>query len=127
MPVAYVWKDMAILMKRGLSALPPTATRAAIGFGAAGVALPLLEAALPAAAAACLPSGISFGVGMYLTADWTIPRVVGALIEWRWRVAHPASHGTHMLMVASGFVLGEGVMSILALALTVMHAPRLGG
>ncbi len=126
-PVAYVWKDMAVLMKRGISALPPTATRAAVGFGAAGVALPLLEAVLPPAAAALLPSGISFGVGMYLTADWTIPRVIGALVEWRWRARDPASHGRHMLMVASGFVLGEGVMSILGLALTAMHAPRLGG
>lgn len=50
---------MAELMQQGLSALPETAKAFAVWFGAAGVALPLLEARLPPAAAALLPSGIS--------------------------------------------------------------------
>ena len=84
-PVAFVWKDMAILMQRGLAALPPSALHFAAAFGAAGVALPLLEEVVPPAAAAWLPSGVSVGVGMYLTPDWTLPRAVGAAIELVWR------------------------------------------
>ena len=34
-----------------------------------------------------------------------------------WRRHSPHSHQSHMLMVASGFVLGEGVWSIVQLAL----------
>jgi len=115
---------MAELMQQGLHALPETAKAFAIYFGAAGVALPLLETRLSPTAAAFLPSGISVGVGMYLAADWTIPRVVGAVVERVWRRRSPDTHERYMLMVASGFVLGEGVMSILALLLTALHAPR---
>ena len=62
---------------------------------------------------------------MYVTADWTLPRVAGALLERAWRQRSPRSHQKQMLMVASGLVLGEGVMSIVALALTAMGVPRL--
>lgn len=119
-PVAHVWKDMALLMQRGPSALPRTALVFAALFGLAGAALPVAEALGGEATAAWLPSGISFGVGMYITPDWTIPRVAGALVELVWRRRDPAGHGRHMLLVASGFVLGEGVMSILALVLKAL-------
>ena len=125
-PVAFVWKDMAILMQRGLAALPPSALHFAAAFGAAGVALPLLEEVVPPAAAAWLPSGVSVGVGMYLTPDWTLPRAVGAAIELVWRRRRPQSHERLMLMVASGFVLGEGVWSICGLALKAVGAPTFG-
>ena len=39
------------------------------------------KALLPHRLAGYLPSGISFGIGMYVTADWTIPRVIGAMVE----------------------------------------------
>ena len=50
---------------------------------------------------------------------------LGALLERAWRQRSPRSHQKQMLMVASGLVLGEGVMSIVALALTAMGVPRL--
>ena len=82
-------------------------------------ALPLLEACLGGSSSLglLLPSGMSLGIGMYITADFTIPRVLGALLEATWRRTHRRSHRQHMLVVASGFVLGEGVWSIIALAL----------
>jgi uncharacterized oligopeptide transporter (OPT) family protein len=116
-PVANVWKDMALLMQTGLSALPPSAVGWGKAFSAVGVSLPLLEALGPASLASVLPSGMSLGIGMYLTADFTIPRVLGALVELWWRRTNAATHRRHMLVVASGFVLGEGVWSIVALAL----------
>lgn len=123
--MAHIWKDMALLMQKGLGALPSTARDFAAGFGACGIALPLLEEFGPPALVAWLPSGISVGIGMYVTADWTIPRLAGAVGEMAWRRLNPAAHKEHMLMVASGFVLGEGVMSICALGLTAAHVPKL--
>ena len=79
--------------------------------------LPLLDTFGPGWVSACLPSGMSIGVGMYLTADFTIPRVLGACFERLWRRLNPGSHRRSMLVVASGFVLGEGVWSIVALVL----------
>ena len=71
-------------------------------------------------------AGVSVGAGMYLTPDWTLPRAVGAAIELVWRRRRPQSHERLMLMVASGFVLGEGVWSICGLALKAVGAPTFG-
>ena len=119
-PSAHVWKDMAVLMQQGISALPPTALVYARWFGLLGAILPLIESS-GSALAPYLPSGMAFGVGMYLTPDWTVPRVIGAVVEWCWRRSSPDSHQKHMLMVASGFVLGEGVWSIGQLVLKSLH------
>ena len=61
-PVANVWKDMALLMKDGVSVLPPSSLAYAKAFACLGVSLPLLEA--------CGPSGM-------LTA--LLPRLRGAV------------------------------------------------
>ncbi|KAL1529738.1 hypothetical protein AB1Y20_000674 [Prymnesium parvum] len=121
-PVAHVWKDMAILMQQGSSALPESAVRYASGFAIAGATLSVIEHCSHSVKwiGYFLPSGVGFGVGMYVTPDWTIPRVVGAIVELTWRRRDPNSHDKYMLMVASGFVLGEGVWSILQLALKAM-------
>ena len=118
-PVANVWVGMAELMNQGLGALPPTAVIYAKGFMSFGVALPVLEAwaGHGSLLASALPSGMSMGVGMYLTADFVLPRVLGALAVLLWRKCDQAAHDGAMLAVASGFVLGEGVWSIVALAL----------
>lgn len=48
-----------------------------------------------------------------LQAKWTIPRVIGSIIEQIWLLNSPTSHGGLMVVVASGLVLGEGTASIL--------------
>ena len=124
-PVAHVWKDMALLMQDGMGALPPSALCFAAAFCAVGVLLPLLETFGPRRLRHWLPSGIAFGIGMYLPPEWTLPRVAGALLELCWRRRRPASHRNLHLMVASGLVLGEGVFSILGLVLKTLRVPTL--
>lgn len=127
-PVAYVWHAMAQLMSNGIDVLPTSALQCTAMFGVVGGLLAVIEAvchSCQTAATVFLPSGMAWGVGMYLTADWTIPRVIGAVIEFIWRCSWPENHKRHMLMVASGFVLGEGVMSILGLVLKLFHVPTL--
>ena len=85
----------------------------------------LEHGACPAALGAwLLPSGVSVGIGMYLTPDFTLPRVLGALLELGWRRLAPASHKRSMLVVASGLVLGEGIWSIVALGMQVLAGHR---
>ena len=45
---------------------------------AVGSSLPLLEHSVAASylIGPFLPSGVAFGVGMYITPDWTIPRAL---------------------------------------------------
>jgi hypothetical protein len=68
---------------------------------------------------ALLPSGVGFAVGMYLTANWTLPRVIGSIVDQLWLLLSPGSHAAFMMVTASGLVLGEGCASVVT---AVLHA-----
>lgn len=68
---------------------------------------------------ALLPSGVGFAVGMYLTANWTLPRVLGSIVDQVWLLLSPSSHAAFMMVTASGLVLGEGCASVVT---AVLHA-----
>lgn len=66
-----------------------------------------------------LPSGIAFAVGFLNSPSFSLARLVGGYIAYR--TAKYSANGETPLMavvVASGFVLGEGVVSIVTLGLT---------
>lgn len=64
-----------------------------------------------------LPSGIAIAIGMYVTPNWTIPRVIGGFANYLWRRLAPEHARRYMIVLASGFVLGEGVISIVTAVL----------
>lgn len=63
-----------------------------------------------------MPSSIGFAVGMYISPEFVLPRVIGGVLSipsiWAW--AAPPKHRGNMLITASGLVLGEGIGSMLA-------------
>lgn len=61
---------------------------------------------------ALLPSGVGFAVGMYLAPSWTLPRLIGSVVEQTWLLFNPVSHAAYMMVAASGLVLGEGCASV---------------
>lgn len=108
-PTALVWLDMAQLCANGFTVdFSQSLTPICIIAFALG-ALSALSAASPL-------SPIALAVGMYLSPRFSMPRVFGAVAADLWRRWHPASHSRFMVVVASGFVLGEGVFSVLAAA-----------
>ncbi|KAL3133453.1 OPT superfamily [Trebouxia sp. C0009 RCD-2024] len=132
-PTAEIWLDMAELVNGGQ--LPSHVLPFCIASAGLAAMLPLASffihttskdadavSSSPARAwmssVACpgllrvLPSGIGFAVGMYVAPKWTIPRVIGSLVEQGWLWWRPGSHGSLMVVVASGLVLGEGTTSI---------------
>ncbi|KAF9353147.1 hypothetical protein BGX26_009082, partial [Mortierella sp. AD094] len=75
-----------------------------------------------------IPSGIAFAIGMYNLPNFTLARFVGGLVSlwWDWHCKKYANHPTakyaklgrvFLIIIASGFVLGEGTFSILNLIL----------
>lgn len=72
-----------------------------------------------------IPSGIAFAVGFINTPSFSLARLVGGLISLyytrRSSTSRPgaASHLDHfgLIVVASGFVLGEGLSSVVGLML----------
>ena len=71
-----------------------------------------------------VPGGIAVAVGMYNTPSFTLARTAGGLLAWwwtRWR----GREETPMIVLASGLILGEGLVSIINLALASGGVPHL--
>lgn len=75
-----------------------------------------------------IPSGIAFAIGMYNLPNFTLARFVGGVVSlwWDWHCKRYANHPSakfaklgrvFIIIVASGFVLGEGTFSIVNLIL----------
>lgn len=67
-----------------------------------------------------LPSGLAVAVGMYNTVDFTLARVVGGVAgAWWVRRCERRGQGQYRVLgviVASGFILGEGVLGSIGIA-----------
>ncbi|KAF2773219.1 oligopeptide transporter [Teratosphaeria nubilosa] len=73
---------------------------------------------------AYVPGGIAVAVGMYNTPSFTLARTAGGLVAWwwmRWR----GREETPMIVLASGLILGEGLVSIVNLGLASGGVPHL--
>jgi len=131
-PTAYVWLSLARLLRDG--ALPPQSGVFMVIFGilAIGVAALKIRATKGGAQyAKYIPSGIAFAVGFLNTPSFSIARLIGGLIEFIYHRRRSqqklslkgegrqvdADHGIGLVIIASGFVLGEGVVSIVGLVL----------
>ena len=65
-----------------------------------------------------IPSGVAFAIGFLNTPSFSIARLIGGIIEYMYRTRYAKGKGDiRLIVIASGFVLGEGVMSIVSLVL----------
>lgn len=116
-PTAAIWLDMAMVVNGGAVAngVLPVCIVAAILVGF----LPILDAWLPPANCSrrFLPSGIALAIGMYVTPNWTLPRVAGGALHLAWNHYAKRNAQRYMLVLASGFVLGEGIVAVLTAVL----------
>lgn len=66
-----------------------------------------------------LPSGIAFAVGFLNSPSFSIARLIGGYIAYRAaKATRTGETPLLVIVVASGFVLGEGVVSVITLGLT---------
>lgn len=78
-----------------------------------------------------IPGGIAVAVGMYNVPSFTLARVAGGLVTWWWnkgRGSEDRQGGdgeTVLIILASGLILGEGIVSILNLAMASLGVPHL--
>ena len=63
-------------------------------------------------------------IGMYNIPSFTLARTIGGLTNWYW-ISHKQNDESVIIIVASGLILGEGVMSIVNLILTSFQVPHL--
>ncbi|WFD30042.1 OPT super [Malassezia sp. CBS 17886] len=139
-PTAIIWLNLARLLNNGT--LPTAVPLFMLIFGALFAASSSLRTAArtrrlagePPTAwstfAALLPSGIAFAAGMMNTPNFSLVRLVGgAVAQWYTSRSHTLPSGTLprlvIIVIASGFVLGEGAASIAGLFMASVHAKPL--
>ncbi len=120
-PSAQVWKSVAELLAHGVESLHYTARWGIVVGLAIGVALPLLERALPKHKQ-YLPSAMGLGLALVIPAFNSISMFLGALIAWAYAKVKPAEAETYTVPVASGLIAGE---SLLGVAVALMAASGL--
>ncbi|KAM3424908.1 hypothetical protein BST61_g6882 [Cercospora zeina] len=124
-PTGYVWIFTARLVTG--SGLPPKTLEFAI---AAAIIWSLLTAlriygqGKKAWWTSYIPGGIAVAVGMYNTPSFTLARTVGGLMAWYWTIWKKREE-TPMIVLASGLILGEGLLSIVNLGLASAKVPHL--
>lgn len=65
-----------------------------------------------------IPSGVAFAIGFLNTPSFSLARLIGGVVEYLYyRHFGKEKGGIRLIVIASGFVLGEGLVSIIALIL----------
>jgi len=118
-PTAYVWLGLARLLRDGQ--LPENSDVFMLAFG---LFFGLVSALKTYASqrhrwyAKWIPSGVAFAIGFLNTPSFSIARLIGGIIEYLYyRKYGRESGGIRLIIIASGFVLGEGVVSVVSLVL----------
>ena len=122
-PSAYVWIFTARLVTG--QGLPEQAWEWAAGAGLIWCILTIIRITGRGKAwQAYIPGGIAVAVGIYNVPSFTLARTVGGLINAYWRHWSKREEAP-IVVLASGLILGEGVVSIVNLVLTSLGVPHL--
>ncbi|MGM0576034.1 MAG: OPT family oligopeptide transporter [Myxococcota bacterium] len=115
-PAAHAWKAMAELLAKGLGALPPHAGSAVLAAAGLGILLPLLR---KTRMKRFLPSGLAMGIAFIIPAFYSLAFLYGTVTWLIWRKLNAGAVERLTFAVASGLVVGEGLMGIVNAALTI--------
>ncbi|KAL2258155.1 hypothetical protein VTK26DRAFT_8648 [Humicola hyalothermophila] len=124
-PTGYVWIFTARLVTG--QGLPTMAKEWAIGSAVLfAVTTTLRIVAANKRWQALIPGGIAVAVGMYNVPSFTLARTMGGLLAWWWRSVK-GWQDTPLIVLASGFILGEGFLSIVNLLMQSAGVPHYSG
>jgi len=117
-PAAQVWRGVAELLAKGVSALHPTARIGLLIGALAGIALPLLEMGFPKARK-FIPSATGMGLAFTITGYYSLSMFLGALAALALKRARPKMAEEYVVPVSSGIIAGESLMGVLIALLVV--------
>jgi OPT family oligopeptide transporter len=118
-PSAQVWKGVAQLLANGVGSLHYTARWGILAGVVIGVALPLLELALPKHRK-YLPSAMGVGLAMVIPAFNSISMFMGAVIAALYARSKPQDAELFTVPVASGIIAGESILGVVVIILGVL-------
>lgn len=105
-PAAQVWVSMARALSGGFSGLAPTVAFAIVIGGLIGLALPVLERALPKAKH-LLPSATGIGLGFVIPFSIVLSIALGSVVAAAWRRWARQSEEKYRTTIAAGFIAGD--------------------
>ncbi|KAJ7019917.1 OPT oligopeptide transporter protein-domain-containing protein [Mycena alexandri] len=118
-PTAYVWLSLARLLRDGQ--LPQNTEIFMISFAALFALVSAVKTYATARQvwyAQWIPSGVAFAIGFLNTPSFSIARLIGGIIEYVYRTRYAKTKSDiRLIVIASGFVLGEGVVSVVSLVM----------
>ncbi|KAL1407604.1 OPT superfamily [Vanrija albida] len=123
-PSAGIWLNLARLLNNG--SLPSHVVPFMVVFGSVFGVTSALKAFASRSAnptvntiVKLVPSGVAFAIGFLNSPSFSLARLIGGYIAYRaTKLAGTDETPLFAIVVASGFVLGEGVISIVTLSLT---------
>lgn len=129
-PTAVVWIDCSRLVTG--AGLPPHAFEFCMLFGGVFAVISVLKNTLSKTSKyhkyfVYLPNGVAVGIGIYNTPNFTLARFLGGLLAYIWihrAKKHHADQKVKMVIISSGLVLGEGLLSGFAMLLTSLGVPH---
>ncbi|KAK4222490.1 putative oligopeptide transporter [Podospora fimiseda] len=123
-PTGYVWIFTARLVTG--KGIPPMAKEWAFSFAALFAVTTALRISHTNNKKwqSLIPGGIAVAVGMYNVPSFTLARTIGGLLSWWWR-SRMQWEDTPLIVLASGFILGEGFLSIVNLLMESAGVPHL--
>nr|UJH94552.1 ST.17 [Starmerella bombicola] len=114
-PTAYIWADCARLVTG--DGLPHMAGKFSLAFGIIFMILAIAKHNLRGESwSKWIPSGVAVGIGIYNVPPFTIARFIGGVMAhiYQRRHSNPGDE-VYMIILSSGLILGEGLMSVVTL------------
>jgi len=109
--------NMAVLLSKGVEALPDYALIATIIAAIAGVAVSVVREMSDRAWVGWIPSVTGFGFALILPGELNIPIALGGIAGFVWRRLHRQTYDRYAITVASGMIAGEAVLGGLLIPL----------
>lgn len=129
-PTAVVWIDCSRLVTG--EGLPPHAFEFCVLFGLIFGVISLVKNTVSKKSKyhkylPYLPSGVAVGIGIYNTPNFTLARFLGGLLAYLWiRYGNAkADQKIKMVIISSGLVLGEGLLSGVTMLMTCLGVGHL--
>lgn len=109
-PIAVKWAGFAVLLTKGLSALPAGCITALWVSVVVGVVLTAFDATR---FKKYFPSPTGIGIGMLVPGVAISMMVIGSFVEFVWRKLSPNVARRHMIPLASGLIAGEALIAVI--------------
>lgn len=121
LPSTQQWVAVARLLTEGVHNLPLSARWAILIGALLGVAMPLIERALPRGARKFFPSAMGLGLSWIMPFANSLAFAIGAVLAWMWSLASRKAAEKYTIPVSSGLIAGEGMIkAIIAMTATVV-------